>query len=354
MIAHGYGGVKFPHYALDLYPINSNYIWTILVWSRETTYLSWLENFASTPLYEAMLDVKITLPKALNEHVIGKKIVPPPLCVQPDNCAKGSKSKLVSAYWSLLVVKGIFEKVFVSFSWGPHTQWFWCIFWAVENEVAWGGFPNNPTIDEVVHEIGQRSRRPIYDWGGAKLQSIIKTYFWSGVPSNWTHKGSRILVLHVWWWYFDHAIHAIVHNITLGPPDRLLVFCVDKEGKTMLPNGKPKPCKPIPMKDVKDIIKDISYFIQYWDHLHVVDVGGSFCHQFNTSIGYWIHICSTLMRLHQESPFLWGMVSGHKVMWMFLHWRLGFWVMGRFGRSPTRMTSTLGMLVTIPSCISML
>ena len=46
----------------------------------------------------------------------------------------------------------------------------------------------------------------------------------------------------------------------------------------ILLDGEPKPCKPIPMKNVEDIIKGIEGFIQYWDHLWVVDVGGSFHH----------------------------------------------------------------------------
>jgi hypothetical protein len=53
---------------------------------------------------------------------------------------------------------------------------------------------------------------------------------------------------------------------------------VDKEGKAMLANGELKPCKPIPMKNVEDVIKSILGFLQYWDCLRVVDVGGSFHH----------------------------------------------------------------------------
>ena len=37
----------------------------------------------------------------------------------------------------------------------------------------------------------------------------------------------------------------------------LLVWRVDEEGKAILLDGELKPCKPIPMKNVEDIIKDI-------------------------------------------------------------------------------------------------
>src|SRR5665213_2811165 len=42
--------------------------------------------------------------------------------VQLDNCAKDNKSRFVFAYWSLLVAKGIFKEVFVSFLMVGHTH----------------------------------------------------------------------------------------------------------------------------------------------------------------------------------------------------------------------------------------
>lgn len=44
----------------------------------------------------------------------------------------------------------------------------------------------------------------------------------------------------------------------------------------VLPDGGSKPCKPIPMENVEDIVKGISNFIQYWECLRVADIDGSF------------------------------------------------------------------------------
>ena len=44
---------------------------------------------------------------------------------------------------------------------------------------------------------------------------------------------------------------------------------------TMLLDGESKPCKPMPMKNLEDIIKNISGFIQYWESLEIAVVGGS-------------------------------------------------------------------------------
>ena len=46
-----------------------------------------------------------------------------------------------------------------------------------------------------------------------------------------------------------------------SPPEGLFDWHVDEEDKVVFPYGEPKPCKPIPMKNVKDIIKGIEDFI---------------------------------------------------------------------------------------------
>ena len=52
-------------------------------------------------------------------------------------------------------------------------------------------------------------------------------------------------------------IQDVVQDQDWSQLEGLLVWRVNKEGKTVLPNGQPKPCKPIPMKNVDDIIKSI-------------------------------------------------------------------------------------------------
>ena len=52
-----------------------------------------------------------------SEDVIATNL-PPTLRIQLDNCAKDNKNIYVFAYWSLLVTKGIFKEVFVSFLFG--------------------------------------------------------------------------------------------------------------------------------------------------------------------------------------------------------------------------------------------
>ena len=61
---------------------------------------------------------------------------------------------------------------------------------------------------------------------------------------------------------------------------------IDADGKTMLPDGEPRPCKPITMKNLENIVKGISDFLQYWKSLKIVDVGGSCWHRYGSWIQY--------------------------------------------------------------------
>jgi hypothetical protein len=86
-----------------------------------------------------------------------------------------------------------------------------------------------------------------------------------------------------------------------SPPEGLLVWRVDANGKTMLPYGEPRPCKPIAMKSLEDILKGISNFIQYWESLKIADVGRSCWYRYGGWIHYWTRVHAALVDLHQDS-----------------------------------------------------
>ena len=83
------------------------------------------ENTGLTPLYEAVLygkDVCLhSLPEPPSEPMLAME-KPPTIRVQWDNYAKDNKIIYVSTHWLLLVAKGIFKEVFVSFLLVGHTH----------------------------------------------------------------------------------------------------------------------------------------------------------------------------------------------------------------------------------------
>jgi hypothetical protein len=314
MIAHGHGDVKFAHYALDLYPADSNH--TIGSFARllrdlekPPAYSSGLlfENTGSTPLYEAVMDGKDvclhSLPEPPSEPVIAKKL-PPTLRVQLDNCAKDNKSRYVFAYWSLLVAKGIFKEVFVSFLLVGHTH--------DDIDASFGrwsmklreeDFPTIPLLMKSYMDLENVPVIPHMIEEVPDFKAFIEPYIRSGAHRLIGHTKAQQFRFYM----RDDGVPAMQYKLLCttqdwSPPEGLLVWCVDADGKTMLPDGEPRPCKPIAMKNLEDILKGISGFIQYWESLKIADVGGSCWHRYGSWIHYWTRVRAALADLHQDSP----------------------------------------------------
>jgi hypothetical protein len=131
MIAHSHDDGKYAHFSLDLYPYDSNHtVWSVAKLLRDLEKLSTsssrllFENSKATPLYAIVLRGKEACVSALDSNLVAVLVqrLPPILHVQLDNCWKNNKSRYVFCFWSLLVAKGIFEEVFVSFLLVGHTH----------------------------------------------------------------------------------------------------------------------------------------------------------------------------------------------------------------------------------------
>ena len=131
MIAHGHGDVKFVHFSLDLYPGDSNHtIGSVAKLLRDlekppaSSSGVLFENSGSTPLFDAILKEKEICVDSLStsQPSIPAWRLPPVLHVQLDNCWKDNKSRYVFCFWSILVAKGVFKELFVSFLLVGHTH----------------------------------------------------------------------------------------------------------------------------------------------------------------------------------------------------------------------------------------
>jgi hypothetical protein len=69
----------------------------------------------------------------------------------------------------------------------------------------------------------------------------------------------------------------------------------------ILPDRESRPCKPILIKNLEDIVKGILSFIPYWKSLNIADVGGPCWHRYNSWIQYWTCVHDALADLHQDS-----------------------------------------------------
>ena len=123
---------------------------------------------------------------------------------------------------------------------------------------------NIPVIPHMIEEVPD-------------FKAFIEPYIRSGAHRLIGHTKAQ----QFWFYMRDDGVPAMQYKLLCttqdwSPPEGLLVWRVDGEGRTMLLDGEPKPCKPIPMKNLEDIVKGISGFIQYWESLRVSDVGGSY------------------------------------------------------------------------------
>ena len=129
MIAHRYGDVRYAHYRLDVFPRDSNYtvgsMAKLLRDLEDPPKSSSRELFGSTALFCSIMKgvemYSASLDRPL-EIAMGPTPLPPILNVQMDNTIGDNKNRYVYAFWSLLVAKRIFRKVYVNFMMVGHTH----------------------------------------------------------------------------------------------------------------------------------------------------------------------------------------------------------------------------------------
>ena len=132
MIAHGHGDVRYAHYGLDIFPHDSNYtigsmakLLRDLEGPPKSSSRELFVGSGSTALFRGILKGAEMCKASLAlqpETLVLATTLPPILNVQMDNATGDNKNRHVYAYWSLLVAKRIFHKVYVNFMKVGHTH----------------------------------------------------------------------------------------------------------------------------------------------------------------------------------------------------------------------------------------
>ena len=94
---------------------------------------------------------------------------------------------------------------------------------------------------------------------------FIKSYMLKGVDRLVGDTKAKQFRFYMW----DDGVSTMQFKLLCtssnwGPEDGILVWRQENNGKYLLLDGNPKPCKPNPMKNGAEIIKGISGFIEYW------------------------------------------------------------------------------------------
>jgi hypothetical protein len=132
MIAHGHGDVRYAYYGLDIYPSDLNHtVGSIAKLLRDLEFplvYSFRQMFvggSSSPLFQVLLTGAVMYEGSLlppPESPVEAAALPPVLNIQLDNACSDNKNRYVFSFFSLLVQKGVFRKVYISFLLVGHTH----------------------------------------------------------------------------------------------------------------------------------------------------------------------------------------------------------------------------------------
>ena len=209
------------------------------------------------------------------------------------------KCRYVFCFWSMLVAKGIFKEVFVYFLMAGHThddidasfgRWSMKLheedFSTIPLFVkSYMDLDDVPVIPHMIEEI-------------SNFNVFIKPYMLKGGDRFVGHTKTQQFRFYK----RDDGVSAmqfklLCTTLNLAPEERILVWRQDNDGKCLLPDGEPSPCKPDPMRNGPEIIKGISGFIEYWKELCEEDITRRVRDTYKPLIAYWDHIRSALMTL---------------------------------------------------------
>ena len=301
MIAHGHGDVRYAHYGLDIFSHDSNYtigsMAKLLRDLEKPPKSSSHELFVgsgSTALFCSILKgvemCKASLPPQ-PKTVVPATPLPPTLNVQMDNAIEDNKNRYVYAFWSLLVAKRIFRKVYVNFMIVGHThddidalfgRWsmllkkenFPTILALMKSFMDVESIPTIPHLIEEVPDFKSFIDSAILDKdealvGHTKPQQV-KFYVDAAGCARMKYK---LFCTDVEWLGEEGA--------------GIKIWKEDAEGRSLWPRGEPLPVPQRRMRGVKDIEKGIAGYVKYWRDLCNVNVTGEYRRRYEHLVQYW-------------------------------------------------------------------
>jgi hypothetical protein len=312
MIAHGHGDKKYAHYSLDLYPADSNCtIGSIARLLRDlerppkySNPESFFRGTGTTDLYAAVLwGCEDCINSIHAKHSIQEQFVslPPILHVQLDNCWKDNKSRWIMCFWSLLIAKGVFEEIQVSFMLVGHTH--------DDIDASFGRWSmklrenDYPTIPLLMKSYMDLDEDPIILGLIEEVpdfKEFVKPYITDDTLIGHT-KGRQFQ------FYRGKNGNPLMQyklrctNEKWLPEEGIQLWKVDSGGLVRIPIGVPKAVMSRPMKGHDDILKGLNGYIQYWIAEGQKDVTGLYKYQYAHCIEYWSRIWDALLNPEMEA-----------------------------------------------------
>ena len=313
MLAHGHGDRKYAHYSLDLYPADSNQtIGSIARLLRDLENPSKCINpsnlflgAGTTELYKAILvgseQCISSIPCKLGEEGTTFTKLPPILHVQLDNCWKDNKSRHIKCFWSLLVAKGIFEEIQVSFMVVGHTH--------DDVDASFGRWSmklrekDYPTIPLLMKSYMDLDDEPFIP-GLIEEVPDFKSFIIGFISDDdliGHSKGRQFRFYRdaTGWPLMQFKLRCT--DPQWRPEQGIKLWKEDEAGKPKLPSGTPRALLPRPMKGQAEIVKGIKGFIQHWKVVGEADATGEFSRHNSSLVQYWSGVKEALEQSEMEA-----------------------------------------------------
>ena len=306
MIAHGHGDERYAHYSLDLYPGDCNH--TVGSFARLLRDLeappfsstrSLFEGAGRSPLYRAILNGKETCIEGMREmhaDLVPAIPLPPVLYVQLDNCWKDNKCRFVKAFWSMLVAKGIFREVYVSYLLVGHTH--------DDIDASFGRWSMDlrendyPTIPLLMKSYMQMEKVPTIPHMIEELpawKSFVEPFLPSGNDILFGHTKAqqfKFFVRDDGWPVMQYKL--ICSDAEWLPEKGILMWKENIRGGPSMPEDEPAPAQPRAMGKIDDVINGLQGYIDHWQSNSNHDSVGGYSRVHGPLIAYWTGVKEAL------------------------------------------------------------
>jgi hypothetical protein len=227
--------------------------------------------------------------------------LPPVLHVQLDNCWNDNKNRWVLCFWSLLVAKGVFEEIQVSFMLVRHTHNdIDASFGPWSMKLRENDYPTIPLLMKSYMDLDDTPVIPSLIEEVPDFKSFVKPYVSEDTLIGHT-KGRQFL-----FYRGENGNPLMQYKLRCTdenwqPTEGIQLWQVHSFGKSKLPSGIPSAVMPRPMKYHDKIMRGITGFIQHWQEERDVDVTGLYRHHFQHCIEYWARVRDALLQPEMEA-----------------------------------------------------